>query len=197
VSPRQSADVAARTKRRIIRSAALRASRLGLEGVTVGDLAVELAMSKSGVVGPFGSRSELLSAALADAVAVFHDAVIAPLEDHPPGLARLHLLIDCWIDYLADCPFPGGCFITSASSELDGRPGPLRDQLAEVIGGWRRFLTGEITNGRGDLSDAEANRITLTLIGIAMATNEAVQLLRDRDAPTVGREAMYRAVNPR
>lgn len=152
-------------------------------------------MSKSGVVGPFGSRAELLSAALGDAVEVFHDAVIAPLDGKPAGPARLQLLIDSWMDYLADCPFPGGCFVTAASIELDGRPGPLRDELAECIRAWRSFLAGEVVRGCSGLSDADADRIVMTLIGIAMATNEAVQLLRDPDAPNTGREAMRRAID--
>jgi AcrR family transcriptional regulator len=163
--------------------------------VTVGDLAAELAMSKSGVVGPFGSRAELLSAALEDAVEVFQDAVIAPLDGKPPGPVRLQLLIDKWIDYLTDCPFPGGCFVTAASSELDGRPGPLQDQLAECIRSWRSFLAAEIVGGRSGLNGADADRIAMTLIGIAMATNEAVQLLRDPDAPTTCHEAMRRAID--
>jgi len=66
-----------------------------------------------------------------------------------PGAARLERLIDAWIDYLVECPFPGGCFVTTASTELDGRPGMLRDRLRDVVADWRAFLTAEIAAQRG------------------------------------------------
>jgi hypothetical protein len=73
------------------------------------------------------------SASLEQAGAVFRAAVLEPLADVPPGRRRLERLITSWVDYLADCPFPGGCFVTAASSELDGRPGSLRDRLQDIV----------------------------------------------------------------
>ncbi len=171
-----------------------RASRLGLEGITVGDLARELGMSKSGIVGAFGSRAVLLSAALDEAVAIFREAVVAPVLSQPPGLPRLRQLIDNWIDYLAQCPFPGGCFITSASAELDSRPGPLRDQLLQAVTAWRSFLVAEIKASRPRQPQARAEKIATTLIGISMAANQELQLLRDSGATERARCAMREAI---
>jgi AcrR family transcriptional regulator len=171
-----------------------RASRLGLESVTVGDLARELEMSKSGVVGPFGSRALLLSTALDEALAVFRKLVIAPSLNQPPGLQRLMHLIDNWIDYLVECPFHGGCFVTSASAELDGRPGPLRDLLAQAVTDWRTFLVAEIHNSRQRLPTARAEEIAMTLIGISMAANQELQLLGDASAAERARRAMQETI---
>ncbi|WP_225730796.1 MULTISPECIES: TetR/AcrR family transcriptional regulator [unclassified Nocardia] len=196
MSPRNSNAEAARTRERIVRVAVAEASRIGLDGLTIGTLAERLALSKAGVVGPFGSRENLQIAALRQARLVFRDAVIAPLADMRPGADRLARLIDAWIAYLAECPFPGGCFVTAASTELDGRPGPLRDRLRAAVADWRGFLTAEVEAAQADSSDPRppAEQIATTLIGISMAVNQEVQLLEDPSAADRGRAAMRAAV---
>ena len=195
MSPRHSAAEAARTRDRIVRVAVRDASLLGLEGLTVGTLARRLDMSKAGLVGPFGSRDRLLMAALDQACEVFRAAVTAPLQELPPGPDRLGRLIDGWVDYLADCPFPGGCFLTSASSELDGRPGPLRDRLREIVASQRRALIAEITAAQVELPGPHrpAEEVATALVGLSMAANQEIQLLRDPSAPARARTAMRHA----
>ncbi len=192
MSPRRSVAEAARTRDRIVRTAVDEASCLGLEGLTVGALASRLAMSKAGVVGPFGSREDLQAAALERAGQIFRAAVLAPLSHLAPGPARLARLIDAWIDYLAECPFPGGCFVTAASSELDGRPGVLRDRLRVVVADWRAHLTAEIAAAQGETPAAQRppEQIATVLIGISMAVNQEIQLLGDASAARRGRAAM-------
>ncbi|TDB93923.1 TetR/AcrR family transcriptional regulator [Actinomadura sp. 7K534] len=195
MSPRHSAAEAARTRERIVRTAVRDASRLGLEGLTVGTLARRLDMSKAGLVGPFGSRDGLLMAALEQACRVFDAAVTEPLKDLPPGPERLERLIDGWVEYLADCPFPGGCFVTAASSELDGRPGPLRDRLREIVASQRRGLTAAVAAAQAGLPGPHrpAEEVATTLIGLSMAANQEIQLLDDAEAPARARAAMRHA----
>ncbi|WP_141578956.1 TetR/AcrR family transcriptional regulator [Actinomadura sp. WMMA1423] len=195
MSPRHSAAEAARTRERIVRAAVLDASRLGLEGLTVGSLAQRLDMSKAGLVGPFGSRERLLMAALEQACQVFRAAVVDPLEGLPPGPERLARFIDGWVDYLADCPFPGGCFLTAASSELDGRPGPLRDRLREIVAAGRRALAAEVAAAQAALPGPHrpAEEVATTLVGLSMAANQEIQLLEDPSAAARAREAMRHA----
>ncbi|MFQ6397537.1 TetR/AcrR family transcriptional regulator [Nocardia sp. KC 131] len=195
MSPRSSLAEAARTRERIVLIAVEEASRVGLEGLTIGSLADLLGMSKAGVIGPFGSRQALQSAALEQAGRIFRAAVIAPLAGLPPGSARLAGLIDAWIDYLAECPFPGGCFVTAVSTELDGRPGPLRDRLRVVITDWRTFLTATIAAAQAETtaSHRPATEVATVLLGISMAVNQEVQLLDDHTAAQRGRAAMRAA----
>lgn len=199
MSPRSSHAEAARTRERIVRTAVDEASRIGLEGLTIGVLADRLGMSKAGVVGPFGSREDLQEAALAESGQIFRTAVIAPLADLRPGVDRLATLIDVWIDYLADCPFPGGCFVTAASTELDGRPGRLRDRLRAVVIDWRAFLGAEIAAAQAEsrISPRPPEEIATVLIGISMAVNQEIQLLGDSDAARRGRAAMRAAAGLR
>jgi AcrR family transcriptional regulator len=195
MSPRSSAAEAERTRVRIVRAAVDDASRLGLEGLTIGALAQRLGMSKAGLVGPFGSREALLLAALDEAGAVFRAAVTGPLADVPPGRRRLELLITAWTRYLADCPFPGGCFLTAASTELDGRPGPLRDRLRDMVAAARRRLTAEIAAAQAQMVGPHRppEEVATTLNGLAMAANQEIQLLADPSAAARAESAMRRA----
>ncbi|UGT62695.1 TetR/AcrR family transcriptional regulator [Nocardia asteroides] len=195
MSPRNSFAEAARTRDGIVRAAVGAASCVGLEGLTIGSLADRLAMSKAGVVGPFGSRENLQNAALEQAGQIFRTTVLTPLAEVPPGAARLAGLIDSWIAYLADCPFPGGCFVTAASTELDGRPGALRARLHTVVTEWRALLIAEITAAQQEsaASHRPPEEIATVLIGISMAVNQEVQLLGDESAAQRGRAAMRTA----
>lgn len=168
------------------------ASRIGLDGLTIGTLADRLDMSKAGVVGPFGTRENLQLAALDQARQIFRASVVTPLAELPPGTVRLARLIDGWIDYLARCPFPGGCFVTAASSEMDGRPGPLRDRLRDAVTEWRAFLAAEVV--AAGTAPRPVEEVTSVLVGISMAVNQEIQLLGDPSAADRGRAAMRDAV---
>ncbi len=142
--------------------------------------------------GPFGSREQLQSAALEQAGQIFRETVIEPLHDLPPGIGRLAQLIDNWMDYLAECPFPGGCFVTAASTELDGRPGVLRDRLRAQIGRSRRALRAEIVAAQAESRGPHRppEELITTVIGITMAVNQEIQLLGDHTAAEHGRTAL-------
>ncbi|MHB8449971.1 MAG: TetR/AcrR family transcriptional regulator [Mycobacteriales bacterium] len=194
MSPRSSVHEAARTRARIVQSTVDRASALGLEGVTVRDLAADLGMSKSGVVAPFASRAHLLETAFDAAVATFRAVVIESILGQPPGRDRLLALLDRWVDYLVDCPFPGGCFLTTASVELDNRAGPLRERTAATVTRWLAFLADEAQAARPDLPVERARDLATTLNGIAMSANQEIQLLADPAAGPRARRAMRDAV---
>ncbi|MFI8962941.1 TetR/AcrR family transcriptional regulator [Streptomyces sp. NPDC053493] len=194
---RKSVEEARRTRERIVETAVHQASGLGLSGLTIGALAEALDMSKAGVVGPFGSRAELQLSALDRAVEMFTTAVVAPGRAAEPGLACLHAVIDAWCDYLADSPFPNGCFVTAASCELDGRPGELRTRLQDVVVRWRRFLAEQITTAQtaGDLDPRlEPEDLVSLLSGLAMAANQEIQLLGDERAAPRARRLMRTAL---
>jgi AcrR family transcriptional regulator len=133
VSPRNTVVGAARTRVAIIEHAVGVASREGLEGITVGRLAGDLGMSKSGLIAPFGSKEGLQLAALEAAVEVFRRQVWEPAAAVEPGLARLRVLMSSWLAYLERPAFPGGCFLMAAAHEFDGRPGPVRDAVRAAL----------------------------------------------------------------
>src|SRR5689334_21149631 len=196
MSPRRSVQAAAETRARIVQATVARASALGLEGVTVRDLAADLDLSKSGVLAPFTSRGQLLETAFDSAVATFRTVVVEPVLGRPAGRARLLALLDRWVDYLVDCPFPGGCFLTTASVELDNRAGALRERTAATVARWLAFLTDEAQAAAGPHSSLELARdLASTLNGIAMSANQEIQLLADPSAVARARRAMRAAVD--
>ena len=120
-----------RTRQAILEAAVHIASAQGLEGLTIGRLASELSMSKSGLFAHFGSKEELQVATVEAARAIFIREVIKPAFDATEGLVRLYKLCDIWLSYVQSGVFRGGCFFAAAAAEFDSRPGQ-RHHRAEI-----------------------------------------------------------------
>jgi len=199
MSPRSSAAEASRTREAIVAEVVARASIEGLEGITIGTVAADLGMSKAGVVGPFGSKEELQLAALEGAIEIFRAEVWERAAASPPGLARLRAIAEHWIFYLERDVFPGGCFLTAAAAEFDGRPGRVRDAVAATLRLWNSVLEAEVRTAieGGELDPAtDPSQVAFELSAIAMAVNQAHQLRTGADAGRRGRIAMARALGP-
>src|SRR4051795_3345442 len=97
---RRSAVDAQHTRDTILAKAAEIGSVEGLEGVTIGRLATGLAMSKSGILGHFGTKEGLQLATIAKVIARFQAIVVEPALAQDRGLPRLIALCDNWFDYL-------------------------------------------------------------------------------------------------
>lgn len=193
MSPRNSAAEAQRTRRRLIDRAADMASTEGLEGMTIGRLAAAAGLSKSGVVNHFPTKDQLQLETLDRAVERFTQAVWAPVADRPAGLERLNAICDGWTAYLSGDEFPGGCFITAASAEFDGRPGPVRDAVAAALRLWLRTLAHdvEVAVESGQLAPGtDPATVAFELNALAVAANQARQLLDDHRAPQRSRRLM-------
>ena len=193
MSPRNSVAGARRTRASIVDRAVAVSSLEGLEGVTIGRLAGDLGMSKSGVLGHFGTKEELQLAALDAALAVFRAEVWERASGRQPGLPRLLALCDAWTRYLAGDVFPGGCFLTAAAAEFDGRGGPVRDAVGEALDLWYRVLEEDVRTAvtAGDLlRGTDPHAVAFQLNALAMAANQRVQLLGDRAATKTARRLM-------
>lgn len=137
-----------RTRESILRVAVDLASLEGLEGLTIGRLADELKMSKSGLFAHFGSKEDLQLATVEMARLIFVEHVIKPALAAPAGVPRLWAICDGWIRYVEHPVFPGGCFFSAASFEFDSRPGPVRDRIAEVLKQWMATLTRSVEEAK-------------------------------------------------
>jgi AcrR family transcriptional regulator len=190
---RRSAVDALQTRSAILRRAADLASVEGLEGVTIGRLASELEMSKSGVVGQFGSKEELQLATLGYAAAVFREQVWEPVRHLRPGVERLLGICEAWTRYADGESFSGGCFIAAALFEWDGRSGRVHDALAAVTGTWREALMADIEQAvaDGDLPpDTDAAQVAYSLEALASGMNPARQLHGETHAAAWTLQAM-------
>jgi AcrR family transcriptional regulator len=160
------------------------AARDGLEGLTIGTLAEQLKMSKSGVFAHFGSREELQLAVLHEYVQRFVDSVLRPAIKKPRGLPRLEALLERWVALLAR-EITQGCIMVAGSIEYDDRPGPLRDRMVAIVTGWKAELLKAIRQSvvEGHLrADVDAHQMTFEIYGLMLALHQDARLLRSADS---------------
>src|SRR5260221_4558351 len=105
------------------------ASKLGLEGLTIGSLADATGMSKSGLFAHFGSREDLQLAVLEHAAQRYGNKVFLPVLKIEPGLPRLRSLFQRWLEWTLESGLPGGCIMSSPANQSEDRPGPIRDAV--------------------------------------------------------------------
>ncbi|WP_405487112.1 TetR/AcrR family transcriptional regulator [Streptomyces sp. NBC_00096] len=128
------------TRRAVLERTMGVASVDGLEGLSLGRIATDLGLSKSGVFALFGSKEDLQLATVRAARSVFADQVVRPVRDEPAGIAKVWRLCESWLRYSGRRVFPGGCFFYSAAAEFDSRPGPVHDEIAGIRGEWTRYI---------------------------------------------------------
>ena len=194
-----------KTRREVLRAAVDIASVDGLDGLSIGRLAAELGISKSGLIGHFGTKEELQLATIRAARAIFVHTIIEPSLRIAPGLAQVRSLLDGWLEYSSDRRFPGGCFFARASHEYAARPGAVRDALATVDEEWLGLIEEAIRGAQaaGEI-DAAVDAAQLTyeldsyldsanlrsLLGRPGVYDQAARAVRDRlDAAATGARA--------
>jgi len=195
MSPRSSVEAAAATREAILAEAVDRGSVEGLEGITIGKLATSLRMSKAGVIGQFGSKEALQLATVEAAIGTYRAEIWAPAANKPEGIERLRAIARSWISYLERDVFPGGCFLTAAAAEFDGRPGPVHEAVEGALALWQSVLEREATLAleHGDLpAGTDPAQVAFEMNAIAMGVNQARQLRGDPRAARRGRIAMRR-----
>src|SRR4030095_5481355 len=119
------------TRSRIVETALRAASVDGLEGITLGKVAADVGMSKSGLAAHFDSKEALQLDVLSTAANKFTEAVVRPALSAPRGEPRLRAFFERWMEWEQHESLPGGCVFMHAAAELDDRPGPARDTLVD------------------------------------------------------------------
>lgn len=130
----------ATTRDRILDRALRLASAEGLEGVSLGRLAEDVGMSKSGLFAHFRSKEELELAVISTAVARFTEIVVRPALTKPRGEPRVRALFDRWLAWESHETMPGGCVFVQLGSELHERPGPTREALVRAQQDWLKSM---------------------------------------------------------
>jgi AcrR family transcriptional regulator len=175
----------------ILAEAARLASVTGLEGLSIGGLARETGMSKSGLYAHFGSKRGLQLATVEEAAELFKRVVVSPALERPRGVERLRAACELFLDHVEERVFPGGCFFASAAA--DSQPGPARDRLAEFQAEWLGFLTGLAREARrtGELgADLDPDQVAFELNAMLLAANSAFCLHGDESAFARAREGI-------
>ncbi|MGH8791783.1 MAG: TetR/AcrR family transcriptional regulator [Stackebrandtia sp.] len=174
------------------------ASVEGLDGISIGRLAADLGISKSGVVLHFGSKLELQLAIIAAASDQFVRHVVDPAEREPAGLARLWALCSGWLDHVARPTTTGGCFFSAVGAEFNSRPGRIRDALAAAHRTWNAVLIAQLETARaaGEIAaTADPAQIAYELDALVRHANLSNQLHHDRQAFARTRSAIRRLLD--
>src|SRR6476646_8510099 len=102
----------------ILNAAACLATTRGLEGLSIGDLAQHIGMSKSGLYAHFKSKEELELATIETAAEIFESDVIGKVPESLRGRARVSPLTDAFLQHRERRIFPGGCFFATVTAQL-------------------------------------------------------------------------------
>ncbi|HEY6729976.1 MAG TPA: TetR/AcrR family transcriptional regulator [Solirubrobacterales bacterium] len=176
----------AQTRASILDRAVDVASVEGLEGLTIGRLAAELRMSKSGLFAHFGSKQELQLATVEAAGLRFRSEVIAPALAAPEGAPRIRAMAELYLKRLDS--YSGGCFWAATSAEYDDRPGPVRDAIAAALDAW----LGELERQARIAGVDRPERFAFELYSLVMGVNARYRLSGDQRVFEYAREAIDR-----
>jgi AcrR family transcriptional regulator len=171
-----------RSRAAILGAATGLATTEGLGGLSIARLADAVGMSKSGLFAHFGSKEELQLATVDAAYDVFRSHVTGPADATPDGLARLEVLVDRYLRYIAEDVFPGGCFFASVLSEMDMRPGPIRDRLVAFLDEWLGRVEAAVraAQAEGTIDPAEdAGQLTFEIEAAILLANAQHVVTRD------------------
>lgn len=180
------------TRRAILDHALQVATKEGLEGLTIGRLAQDLQLSKSGLFAHFRGKEELLLQVLETARARFVEQVVKPGLAAPRGEPRVRALFESWLAWERSSALPGGCPFIAATVELDDRPGPARDFLAQSQKDWLDVIASAARTGIREAQfhpDFDPEQFAYDLHGAMLSYHHLARLLRDPSAETRVRRA--------
>jgi AcrR family transcriptional regulator len=188
------------TRHAVLERAVALASKVGLGGLTIGTLADELQLSKSGLFGHFRSKEALQIQVLNHAAERFIEAVVRPALAQPRGEPRVRSLFHRWLDWARSSPMPGGCLFVAAATELDDKDGPVRDRLQTLQREWLGVIAMSFQKGieEGHFpEDADPDQFAHDLYGVMLAYHHAHRLLRDPKAEARARHAFQQLLPER
>ncbi|MEO8380375.1 MAG: TetR/AcrR family transcriptional regulator [Acidobacteriota bacterium] len=187
-----------RTRQSILDRAVDLASLEGLEGLTIGRLAEELKMSKSGLFAHFGSKEELQIATVDAASQRYIQEIFQAAILQPRGFPRLLAICEAWLSYIRRRVFPGGCFFAAASFEFDSRPGPVHDRIRKLMDDWIGALERAIrmAQDEGHLRpEADPPQLAFELNSLFFGANFAYHLRHDKQALEKAQKAVDSRLN--
>ena len=185
------------TRERIVQSALRAASLAGLGQLTVGSLAKQLRLSKSGLFAHFGSKEQLQIAVLEEAQRRFVETAGRPAFLQPRGERRVRALFENYLAWTNLDQLPGGCVYITAVVEFDEQPGPVRDAVFAAQGEWAKTLArcAELAKEVGDFrQDLDCATFAFELQGVFYALHHYRHLLKDPKWETRARNAFERLI---
>jgi len=185
------------TREAILDEATRVASRVGLEGLTIGSLAAQTRLSKSGLFAHFRSKESLQLQVVEHAAALFVDSVVRPALAAPRGEPRVRELFERWLGWCGSA-LPAGCVFVVATTEFDDQPGPVRERIVRAQRDWLETIATVFRTGVAEghfHADADPDQFAHDLYGVILAYHHARRLLRDPEAEHRARHALDRLLD--
>ena len=176
------------TRNTIIDSALMQSVKVGLEGISLGGIASDVGMSKSGLFAHFKSKEALQLAVVEEAEERFYQSVVLPAEKKSPGLSRLKAYYVYYLDWIKGSRGLSACPFVTFVQEYDDRPGAIRDMLVKSQVKWRKTLAISVRDAikNHEINDsANPEQISFELIGAALSFQIASQLLNSKKSRTL------------
>lgn len=186
------ATVAASTHERILQHGLALMSQAGLAGVTLGVLAEQVGMSKSGLFAHFRSKEDVQIGLLRYMAQFATAQVVQPAMSADEGLPRLQALVRNWFGWAQRAGLPGGCPVAAGLFEFDDVDGAVRNEILAMESQWRGLLTQLVRKAieRGHLRpDLDVEQFVWELCGIYLIHHAAQRFLRAADADRRARTA--------
>ncbi|WP_229909877.1 TetR family transcriptional regulator C-terminal domain-containing protein [Streptomyces flavofungini] len=167
-----------RARRKVARHGVDVASLEGLSGLSIGRLAADLELSKSGIQTLFKTKENLQLAVAEAAREAFTEAVIRPARTAAPGAARLRALTEHWLAYAEEPLFHGGCFWAASLPDFDSRPGKVRDTLLVHRRTWLAVLAAELRHAvdAHEITELDPDLTAFQIDAVLVATNTELRL---------------------
>src|SRR5215475_13210063 len=181
----QGVGYARETREHILGQGLALMSRSGLGGVTLGVLADQAGLSKSGLFAHFKSKNEVQIGLLTHMAQFADEHVVQPAMREPEGLPRLKALVRNWFGWAQRAGLPGGCPVAAGLFEFDDVEGRVRNKILEMEAAWRRTLVQLVERAveLGHLRrELDVDQFVWELCGIYLGHHAAHRFLRSADA---------------
>ena len=174
------------TRRAIVSRALSIVSDVGYEGLSIGVLAEETKLSKSGLFAHFKSKEALQLGVIEEVVNRFILCVVQPALASPRGEPRVRVLFEKKMEWIDGEQELRGCLLQKASLEYHNRLGhPVRERVVHALQDWRELLTrcAQTAIDEGHFrTDLDPEQFAYEFDGITMMYQQMHVLMRDRAA---------------
>jgi AcrR family transcriptional regulator len=187
------------TRRAIISRALAIVSDVGYEGLSIGVLAKDTKLSKSGLFAHFKSKEALQLGVVQEVIDRFTSRVVQPALAAPRGEPRLCVLFEKKLEWIRGQQELRGCLLQKGSVEYHNRIGhPVRKSVVNALQDWRELVARCAQTAISEehfRADLDPDQFAYEFDGITMIYEQAQGLMRDRDAGERAQTAFDSLIN--
>jgi AcrR family transcriptional regulator len=181
----------AETRSVILHQGVETAYKVGLGGLTIGELARTTGLSKSGLFAHFRSKESLQLQVLEQAREEFTDTILRPAVRAARGEARVRALFENWLASGLHRQ-AGTCLYVKALNEFEEQTGAVRDHLVQghrdLYDSIAQIFGTGISEGQFR-ADADPMQFAYDLNGLLLAAYQWVRIVDLDDAEARARRA--------